>query len=170
MLKKVWNIITTLVVIVVVILACIMFLPKLFGITPMAVLSGSMEPTYHVGSLVFIKDTDPETIKVGDPITFEIGSGSTVVTHRVIKVNTEEKTFETKGDNNDNTDGAGVAFSKVRGKAYDFSIPLLGYLAVYLGTTQGMIIMVTTILVIIILSFLIDSLTKDRDKERGVAK
>lgn len=164
MIKKVWDIITTIVVIIVVILAGIFFVPKLFGITPMAVLSGSMEPTYHVGGLVFIKDTNPEDIKVGDPITFTMGSGDTVVTHRVIKINENEKTFQTKGDANDNADGGAVAFSNVKGKALDFTIPYLGFLAVYLNSTTGIIIMVAFILIMFLISFIIDTLSKKDDK------
>ena len=77
MIKKVWNIITTIVVILVILLACIFFVPRLFGITPMAVLSGSMEPTYHVGGLVFVQKVDPSDVEVGDSITFTIGNDTT---------------------------------------------------------------------------------------------
>ena len=62
----------------------------------MAVLSGSMEPTYHVGGLVFVQKVDPSDVEVGDSITFTIGN-DTVVTHRVIEVNKEEQSFKTKG-------------------------------------------------------------------------
>lgn len=167
MIKKIWNIITTLIVIIVVILACILYVPKFFGITPMAVLSGSMEPTYHVGSVVFIEKIDPEEVEVGDAITFKIGAGDTVVTHRVISINEEEKTFATKGDANDNADGDGVAFSNLKGRAKDFSIPLLGYVAVYLGTTKGLILLGIAILMIILISFIIDQITK---KDEGKHK
>lgn len=166
MIKKIWNIITTLIVIIVVLLACILYVPKFFGITPMAVLSGSMEPTYHVGSVVFIEKIDPEDVKVGDSITFGIGTGDTVVTHRVISINEVEKKFETKGDANDNADGDGVAFSNVKGRAMDFSIPLLGYVAVYLGTTKGLLLLGITILIIILISFIIDQITK-KDEEKA---
>lgn len=161
MIKKVWNIITTVVVILVVLLACIFFVPRLFGITPMAVLSGSMEPTYHVGGLVFIQKVDPTDVEVGDPITFTIGT-DTVVTHRVIEVNKEDQSFKTKGDANDNEDGGSVAFSNVKGRALGFTIPYLGFLAVYLNSTSGIIILVAFILIMMLISFIVDQLSKDK--------
>ena len=164
MIKKVWNIITTIVVILVILLACIFFVPRLFGITPMAVLSGSMEPTYHVGGLVFVQKVDPSDVEVGDSITFTIGN-DTVVTHRVIEVNKEEQSFKTKGDANDNEDGGSVAFNNVKGRALGFTIPYLGFLAVYLNSTSGIIIFVAFILIMMLLSFIVDQLSKD-DKEK----
>ncbi|MCH4285672.1 MULTISPECIES: signal peptidase I [Bacillota] len=164
MIKKVWNIITTIVVILVILLACIFFVPRLFGITPMAVLSGSMEPTYHVGGLVFVQKVDPSDVEVGDSITFTIGN-DTVVTHRVIEVNKEEQSFKTKGDANDNEDGGSVAFNNVKGRALGFTIPYLGFLAVYLNSTSGIIILVAFILIMMLLSFIVDQLSKD-DKEK----
>ena len=164
MIKKVWNIITTIVVILVILLACIFFVPRLFGITPMAELSGSMEPTYHVGGLVFVQKVDPSDVEVGDSITFTIGN-DTVVTHRVIEVNKEEQSFKTKGDANDNEDGGSVAFNNVKGRALGFTIPYLGFLAVYLNSTSGIIILVAFILIMMLLSFIVDQLSKD-DKEK----
>ena len=164
MIKKVWNIITTIVVILVILLACIFFVPRLFGITPMAVLSGSMEPTYHVGGLVFVQKVDPSDVEVGDSITFTIGN-DTVVTHRVIEVNKEEQSFKTKGDANDNEDGGSVAFNNVKGRALGFTIPYLGFLAVYLNSTSGIIILVAFILIMMLLSFIVDQLSND-DKEK----
>lgn len=166
MIKKIWNIFTTIIVIIVVILACILFVPKIFGITPMAVLSGSMEPAYHVGGLVFVQKVDPENVTVGDAITFNVGAGDTVVTHRVIKINEKDKSFETKGDANENADGGEVAFANVKGRAMDFSIPLLGYVAVYLGSTKGMILLAAGMIILFLISFIIDQLSK-KDEEKG---
>ena len=46
-MKKVWNFVTTAILIVLLLGIAIMYIPKIFGIQPMIVLSGSMEPTYH---------------------------------------------------------------------------------------------------------------------------
>lgn len=160
-MKKAYQIFTTLLLIILIAMAAILFLPKLLGMTPLAVLSGSMEPTYHVGSLVYVKDADPAEVQVGDPITFKI-SDDTMVTHRVVAIDTEAQTFQTKGDANDNVDGGAVAYQNLVGKPV-FTIPYMGYLAVYATTTTGMIVMVTVILVILILTFLPDFLMKDND-------
>ncbi len=66
-------------------------------------------------------------------------------------------------------DGGAVAYSEVVGRPA-FSIPLLGYVAVYAATRTGMIIMITAILVVLILTFLPDMLMGKDEKEDGGAK
>lgn len=81
---KIWNVITTLLVVFVMLMAVLLVGVRLIGLTPYAVLSGSMEPTYHVGSLIYVKDTDPADIEIGDPITFVVNEDLLVATHRVV--------------------------------------------------------------------------------------
>ncbi len=83
-LVKIWNAITTLLVVFVMLMAVLLVGVRLIGLTPYAVLSGSMEPTYHVGSLIYVKDTDPADIEIGDPITFVVNEDLLVATHRVV--------------------------------------------------------------------------------------
>ena len=71
-MKKILNAISTVLVVIVVGLVLVMYGPKLVGYEPLMVLSGSMEPTYHVGSLVYVGKTDPTDLKEGDIITFSI--------------------------------------------------------------------------------------------------
>ncbi len=167
-MKKAYHIFTTVLLVILILAAAVLFLPKFVGMTPLAVLSGSMEPTYHVGSLIYVKDADPEEVQVGEPITFKI-SDDTMVTHRVVAIDQEAKTFQTKGDANDNVDGGAVAYENLVGKPV-FTIPYMGYLAVYANTTTGMIITVTVILVILILTFLPDFLMKGDDEEEKAEK
>ena len=63
---------------------------RIVGFTPYAVLSGSMEPAFHVGSLIYVKSVDPEDIKVGDAITFRLSGEDTAATHRVIEIDREK--------------------------------------------------------------------------------
>ena len=53
------------------------------------------------------------------------------VLHRVLQVDEEKKTFQTKGDANETADPGVVEFSQYRGKEI-FSIPYLGYGAAFL--------------------------------------
>ena len=84
--KKTVSIISTVVVIAVVILAVALVGVRVFGLTPMTVLSGSMEPAYHVGSLIYVKDIAPDKIEIGMPITFVLNEDLLVATHRVVNV------------------------------------------------------------------------------------
>ena len=84
--RKLWSVITTLLVTVMVILAILLVGVRVVGLTPYAVLSGSMEPTYHVGALIYVKDVDPADITVGMPITFVVNEDLLLATHRVVDI------------------------------------------------------------------------------------
>ena len=145
-MKKVWNFVTTAILIVLLLGIAIMYIPKIFGIQPMIVLSGSMEPTYHVGSLLYIKNADANEIAVGDPITFYLDD-NTLVTHRVVEIDKKNQTYTTKGDANEKEDGSPVSFD---------NIPQLGYLADKISQTSGKIIYVVAIIVDVILMYMGD--------------
>ena len=85
-IKKIWNFFNTLLVTAVVLLAIALVGVRLIGLTPYAVLSGSMEPTYHVGSLIYVKDIAPEEVEVGMPLTFIVNEDLLIATHRVVDV------------------------------------------------------------------------------------
>ena len=69
-LKKIWNVVSTVLVILMVICAVFLMGSRVMGYEVYTVISGSMEPTYGVGDLLYVKDVDPDAVKVGDPITF----------------------------------------------------------------------------------------------------
>lgn len=125
----------TLIVVIAILLAG----TRLVGLTPYAVLSGSMEPQYAVGSLIYVKDIETKSIQVGDPITFVLNEDLLVATHRVVEI-TKEGNFITKGDSNESNDGKPVHPNNVLGKPI-FSIPYLGYLSVFLSSKQGKVVL-----------------------------
>ena len=94
-IKKIWNFINTLFVILVVLLAIALVGVRLVGLTPYAVLSGSMEPTYHVGALIYVKDVAPEEVEVGMPLTFIVNEDLLIATHRVVDIAVAETKMET---------------------------------------------------------------------------
>ncbi|HOF93910.1 MAG TPA: S26 family signal peptidase, partial [Clostridia bacterium] len=61
---RVFNALTTLLVAAAALLAILLVGVRAVGLTPFAVLSGSMEPSYHVGSLIYVKKEAPENIRV----------------------------------------------------------------------------------------------------------
>lgn len=141
----------------VVVIACAIALVgvKIFGISPYAVLSGSMKPTYHVGSLIYVTKVDTDDLKVGDPITYVI-DGGTVVTHRIVEVIPDygengERGFKTKGDANKTEDGTPVHENNVIGKPI-FSIPLLGFVAFFIQNPPGNFLAIGFCVVIAILT------------------
>jgi len=138
-LRTLLSAISTLLVIVVVALAILLVGVRWVGLTPYTVLSGSMEPTYHVGSLIYVRRIDAQDIEVGTPLTFTVSDGSLVATHRVCEIITEngETLYITKGDANDVTDPP-LNYSRVIGSPV-FSIPYLGYFSTWLQSGAGVI-------------------------------
>ena len=157
--KKIWNILTTVLVGLVVLLALLLVGARVVGLQVFSVLSGSMEPTYHTGSLIYVKKVDPSTIKEGQPITFLLDE-NTVATHRVVAIVPDEEDpavirFRTKGDANEAEDGGLVHYKNVIGTPI-FSIPNLGYLAEYIQHPPGMYVAISVGAILLLLVFLPD--------------
>jgi signal peptidase len=77
------------------------------GLTPLAVKSGSMEPTLPVHSLILVHAVRPKDVRVGDIITFDPPGPTPRVTHRVVereRVGGSQWYFRTKGDANPTPD------------------------------------------------------------------
>lgn len=166
--SKICSILSTLIIIAFAVIAGLLIIPMLFGCKNMAVLSGSMEPGIPVGSVVFVKAADAESIEPGDVITYRL-SGDTMVTHRVVSVDKENRELITKGDANDVEDGSPVAFSAVVGKEL-FHVPLLGYLTIYIRTPIGIIAVCGVLIVLILLNFLPGVLQPEEEKNENGKK
>ena len=176
--RKIWNIVSTIIVALVVLLAVLLVGVRLGGIQVFTVLSGSMEPTYHTGSVIYVKKVDPYEIQPGQVITFMLDE-DTVATHRVVEVvpDDEDPTvirFCTKGDANDAVDGGLVHYKNVIGTPV-FTIPYLGYLISYIQHPPGLYIAITAGAILVLLMFVPDILraadkADQRDAERKKQK
>ena len=168
-LRKIWNVISSILVALVVLLALLLVGARVVGLQVFTVLSGSMEPTYHTGSLIYVKKVDPYTIKEGQPITFLLDE-NTVATHRVVGIVPDEEDptvirFRTKGDANEAEDGALVHYKNMIGTPV-FSIPYLGYVASYIQHPPGMYVAISAGAVLLLLVFLPDLFAGDEDKKK----
>ena len=155
-IKIIWNWVSGVLVSLVVLLAIALVGVRLIGLQPYVVLSGSMYPTYDVGSLIYVKSVDYRDLKAGDPITYMVSS-DTVVTHRIVEVvpdDTEPDTlwYVTKGDANATEDGAPVHYLNVIGKPV-FAIPYLGYLSNYIQSPPGLYVALSLCAVLLVTAF-----------------
>lgn len=157
--KKIWNVVSTALVVLVVLCAVFLMGSRLLGYRVFNVISGSMEPTYSVGDLIYVKSVDVNDIKVGDPITFVLNENLVVATHRVVQIDTENKCFYTKGDANDTIDASPVHFKNVIGVP-QFSVPLLGYVSDFIQNPPGTYIALAIGLLLVVAVFLPDLLSK----------
>ncbi len=123
--------------------------------------SGSMEPTIHTGSLIFVKPFGDYGI--GDVVTRTTIDPKVTITHRIVKK--EEKDgqtfFDTKGDANNAQDNANFSRDKIIGREL-VAIPFLGYPVGYAKTTPGLILLIIVPSVIIIY----DELNKIKEEIR----
>jgi signal peptidase I len=138
-------------------LACLgLTVPRFVNVQSYVVVSGSMEPTIPVGSLVYAKPVEPATLQQGDVIVFYSTNaaspsggagqdGVIPVTHRVVENHVEDGEIITKGDANTSADISPAAYINVVGKVFAH-IPKLGYLAAPLASLPGKIGMVMVIL------------------------
>lgn len=114
----------------------------------MAVVSGSMEPSFYRGDLIVAKGVPPESLEVGDVIVYENPLKRIDVVHRIVDIEHRDHRiyFYTKGDNNrtnprsDQETGLAppVAGEWVRGKVV-LIIPKLGWFKVMLTEILGII-------------------------------
>ena len=168
-IKKIWNGFTTALVAAVVVLAVLLVGARIAGLRVFTVLSGSMEPAYHVGSLIYVKDVDYTELEPGDVITFMLDE-STVATHRITEVVPDEEDssvlrFRTKGDANDAEDGSLVHYKNVIGTPV-FTIPYLGYVANYIQNPPGTYVAIAAGAILLLLVFLPDLFSDEPSRER----
>ncbi len=127
--------------------------PSVGGIFPLIVLTDSMYPEIEAGDLIINKTIEPEEVKVGDVISFfdPAGNGTTIVTHRVIEITSEngEIAFRTKGDYNNTEDKLPVPGEDLVG-IYQSRIPAAGNVAMFMQTTTGLIVCVVLPIVLLV--------------------
>lgn len=163
MLKKICGFLSTIILIVLLILAGLLVVPPLIGYQSLAVLSGSMEPNIGVGAIVYTKEVDTSELEIGDIITYKL-SGSTLVTHRIVEIDVDNEQVITQGDANDVVDGSPVAYDKIVGRV-DFHVPMLGFVSMYIKTPLGIAAICGVVFMLILLTFLPDVFTKKEKEE-----
>lgn len=114
-LQRVISVLVTAAMVGALVLAAFMVLPTLMGYERYVIISGSMEPTIPVGSVVYDEVVPVKDLVVGDVITFvppaEFGVDDPV-THRIVQISKAgqdtsqpgARLFRTKGDNNEDVD------------------------------------------------------------------
>lgn len=136
-MKKLLNICGAVILILLVAAVLPLTVPKIFGLTPYNILSGSMEPEIPTNSVIYVKQCDTSQLAVGDIITFKLGSGTDLAeTHRIADIDKENALFTTKGDANKNVDQTKVRAENIIGKVV-FHIPQYGKLADFINTSEG---------------------------------
>ena len=128
----------------------ILLVPMFWGDTPLAVLTGSMEPTFNVGSIIYYEKINPTKFEKNDILVWENSSGE-YISHRIVDIN-EKYEFTTKGDANNSVDSEKVLLEQVVGRAKEFKLPLLGH---YVTFINKHLFVVYTLVGIVLFDYLI---------------
>ena len=134
---------------------------RIFGIQVYGVLTGSMEPTYPTGSMIYVKRVDADDLRVNDVITFSLSS-NVIATHRIVEIVPDETDptvlrYRTKGDANPEADASLVSANNIIGKVL-FGIPQMGYVTSFIQEPPGMYVAILIGLLMIAFVFYTDSL------------
>ena len=138
------------------VVACAIFLmgTRMMGYRVFCVLSGSMEPLYSVGDLIYVKPTPFSEIKVGDTVSFVLNEDLVVATHQVVSIDAKNMRLQTKGLTNDIPDDP-IHYNNVIGVA-KFALPKMGYVANFVQNPPGMYIAIAVGVVLLVTLFLPD--------------
>lgn len=166
--KKIWDIATTVIVVIFVVAAIFLMGARVIGYQVYNVISHSMEPTYSKGDLIYLKPFSEEAkasgqinIKVGDPISYVANEAGTVNTHRIVSIDWENQTVTTKGDANETDDPVPVHFKNIIG-VVKFSIPLLGYVSDFIDDPPGTWYAIGGVVILLVIAFLPDITSKSK--------
>lgn len=140
-----------------------------FGVQPLVVISGSMEPTIPTGSVVFTRVVPGSELVVGDIVTVERPRVGGLVTHRVVASTPAGGVYELtlKGDANSNPDAVVYAVSEAG--RYVWHVPHLGNVALLLQSTGGALLAAAAGTLLIAVYLLDPRAGKTRQRARRVS-
>lgn len=117
------SILGTLMLVLVILTAVPMAVPRLAGYQVYSVISGSMEPVLPVGSAVYVRPVDPFALQPGDIVAYS--ERGVPVTHRVIENRVSSQELITRGDANPSEDIFPVPYINLLGQV-KAHVPVIG--------------------------------------------
>lgn len=127
----------------------------IFGVRPVVVISGSMEPGLPVGSVVLIQNTPAADVSKGDIVTVERPRDLGLVTHRVVATSTDDEghtVLQLKGDANKSIDPEPYIVDSAG--RYVTHVVGLGFVTLFLQSSQGITAGVGIFIALIAIFFL----------------
>ena len=146
----------------------------LFGYRVFTVASGSMTPAYNINDVIFVKEVDVDTLKVGDDIAYNgerAGFEGLIITHRIIDI---EKTSDggrrifTQGIANENEDPSindDQIIGKVLGKVF-----IINQLNHAVKSTWGFFFLIFLPLFLVIVLEIIETIIEDKIDNNKIRK
>jgi signal peptidase I len=185
--KKILNVLTTVLLVVLVLAVLFFFISRIMGETPslfgnyiFRVSSDSMEPTLMVGDVILVQSADAEDIEKGDIVTYKSQSGSMYgreVTHRVVtepEIKNGTYYYQTQGDAAGAPLDKKITYDQIQGK-YVRKLALIGKFFNFISKPIGVIIFIGVIILLfgyelislIVSNKAIDEIGEDKKKKRS---
>ncbi|GAA2186239.1 hypothetical protein GCM10009786_06140 [Leucobacter alluvii] len=137
----------------------------MFGLRPLVVVSGSMEPAIPTGSLILIQQKQAEELRIGDIVTVSRPDGEGFITHRILEKTPHDDgagvDLVLKGDANENQDPK--PYSVDSAERVVLTLPFVGIIVKYLQSPFGVVAGVILVLAVVSLY----SIRPDRKTEEG---
>jgi signal peptidase len=125
------------------------------GFQPMVIVTGSMQKTIPVGSLVVDRPVDPRSLEVGDVISFEKPLGAKGIdTHRIVAIRNDRGTrlYKTKGDSNPVADPWLITFENgAVAHRMSFSIPYAGNVLLFARSPLARLAVIAYVCLVLLL-------------------
>lgn len=113
--------------------------PIFSGSRTLVVLSGSMEPTIHIGAAAIVEPIASQDLQVGDVIAYTPNPAAPLpIIHRIVNIEARNGVlyYTTRGDSNDAPDVAEFALPPTAWRV-QYTIPLVGYIVSYASGPLG---------------------------------
>ena len=162
-LNVIGDFLSTFITALVIIAAVLLVLMKLCGWNMFSIDSSSMTPEYPVNTLVIVRDVEPEKIRTGDVITYVLNEDGVLVTHRVVDIDSQNRTFTTKGDANNTEDPAPVFWGNLVGKVV-FGVPWIGKPMRVLTAKENRTAVIAILVILFVLSVIWDIVGRKKQK------
>ena len=158
MLKRIWNIASTVLIVLLALVTVFNLAlyikrsrtgdscPTVLGFGMAVVITGSMEPKIRVNDLVLIHEQ--ESYALDEVVTYR--TNSKPVTHRIVSMRTDTEGqiwVTTRGDVN-NKDDEEIPVEQIVGKVV-LTIPFVGAVQEYLQSTEGFLVLTLGVAVLI---------------------
>jgi len=140
------------------------------------ILSGSMRPGFAIGGVAITETIPTSQLKVGDVAVFHPPFlKNTTYIHRIISIKKsgDQYIIRTKGDDNPIADPWLLRVTSKNAYVARFTLPFIGYLAVWVHSYNGRKVLLTIVgvlLIIFMMSMLLDYEKKRRIKRSRVIR
>ena len=161
-MSKFLKVIVNLVIIAAIVVAAALLIPPFAGVYTVMNDNTETDTNLPVGSVAYGTSASASELEVGDRIIYSEGSRDYIYEITDIDSDGHSYTVNDVYDNNSDTETVTIRSSVPR---VILVLPFIGYAAIALQTTEGLIVAGAIIVVLIILFILSEVLRKDRKEE-----